>query len=78
MPHFSFRLHCPGEPVEVEDVELPDPEAARREALQACGDLIREIDGFKKRLVHWEIEVVGEDGGNVFVLRLTAEDFTTG
>lgn len=75
MPQFFFRLHCPGEAVEVEKVELPDPDAARREALQACSDLIREIDGLKTRLVNWEIEVIGEDGRLVFVLRLTAEDF---
>ncbi len=75
MAHFFFRLVCSGKAAEIEEVDLPDRGMARREALQACGDLIRDIDGLHERQENWEMEVTGEDGRRVVVIRLTAESF---
>ncbi len=71
MPRFFFRLRSPGRAVEVEEVELPDRRAARREALQACSDMMREANG---EAAEWDISVTNEEGHTVFALHVSAEE----
>ena len=45
MSLFFFSLRSTEKPAEVEEIELPNPHSARREELQICGDILREMDG---------------------------------
>lgn len=77
MTRFTFIMHSRDGVTDSEQIDLPDVEAARREALQACGDFLREIDGLHSADA-WEMEVVGGDGARVCVLKFSAEFFTRG
>jgi hypothetical protein len=75
MPRFSFSLRRAGGEAEVEDLDLPDVESARREALLACGDLLREMDELPQTRTAWEMQVSTESGKPIAVIRFSAEVF---
>lgn len=75
MTRFTFSLRSGAGNIEVEEIELPDAEAARREAIHACGDLLREMDGTFQPANAWEMEVRDDRGTRICVLRFSAETF---
>lgn len=74
---FFFSVRCPDEAPQVEHFDFPDNDAACREALQACSDLLREINGIATNCAEWEMEVTREDGSQIAVLRFTMRGFST-
>lgn len=72
MARFTFNMRSHGGLLEVEQIDLPDVAAARREALQACSDLLREIADLHVSDA-WELEVLDRDGRRICLLKFTAE-----
>lgn len=77
MNRFTFTLRSGNGQTEVEEVDLPDAHAARREALHACGDFLREMDGVFAPSDSWEMEVADAQGKRICVLRFSSETFLT-
>jgi uncharacterized protein DUF6894 len=59
----------------LEGLELPDDEAAWREATTSCGEMIRDLDGDLKAGPEWRMEVKRESGEVVYRLRFSAEAY---
>lgn len=75
MARFIFNLRSGDGRLEVEEVDLPDAGAARREAIHACGDFLREMDGTFDPANAWEMEVTDDRGTRICVLRFSSETF---
>lgn len=75
MTRFTFNLRSGNGDLETEEVDLPDAGAARREAIHACGDFLREMDATFEAKDAWEMEVVDDQGKPICVLRFSSENF---
>jgi hypothetical protein len=74
MPRYSFRI-TRGEDVRQQDIgsDLPDNQAAKREAVAIFSDLARSFAHDIEANPAWQIEVTDEAGKPVFRLTLLAE-----
>lgn len=72
---FIFSFRSSEESPEIDRFELPDNGAACRQALQACSDFLRDIEGIAHDPAEWEIEVRREDGSPVAVIRFCMKGF---
>ena len=74
MPRFFFQI-ADGRHVRPanEGIDLPDEDAAWREAITACGELIRGLDRDWKGGIEWRMNVTDETGAILFRLRFSAE-----
>ncbi|WP_309086002.1 DUF6894 family protein [Chelativorans sp.] len=73
MPYYNFRLK-PDEVLPhdaIEDVHLPDAEAAMKEATRTFGELIRDMEGLPFDS-EWRMEVADEEGP-IFALSFGAK-----
>jgi len=75
MTRFTFNLRSGDGGLEIEEVDLPDAGAARREAIHACGDFLREMDATFEPRNAWEMEVTDDHGKRICVMRFSSESF---
>jgi hypothetical protein len=76
MSRYFFHLEAAEMVLDGEGLEFPNPKAARDEAIQACGEMLRDIpdainDGKPFRL--WVTDSPHGRGNLVFTLTVTAE-----
>jgi hypothetical protein len=73
MPIYFF--HCEGAQSFVDDrgTELPDLSAARIEAVQNAGEILRDHAERFAEALSWRVYVTDESGSTVFGLRLGVE-----
>ncbi len=74
MPVYLFRMRHDQEGIEPAHVTLPDAHAAWAQAITACGEMLRDLDGELVPRVPWEMEVTDEAGSPIFVFRFCAEN----
>jgi hypothetical protein len=74
MPRFFFHI-AQGERVRPanDGLDFPDEDAARREAVAACGELIVDLDPNLKAGTEWQMDVTDETGAVRFRLRFSVE-----
>jgi hypothetical protein len=77
MPRYFFHMQDGSTVLDAEGTELPDLKAARDEAIQACGEMLRDIpnainDGEPFRL--WVTDGPRGQGNRVFALTVAAEN----
>ena len=73
MARYFFNIHHDRERHDTEGVELPDADAAWREATLAAGELIKEIDGDLRPGQEWRLEVTDEQQKRLYLIRVIAE-----
>jgi hypothetical protein len=62
MPRFHFHVHDGCSALDTEGTELPDPQAARLEAIRIAGDILKH-DAHRIALGEdWRIEVTDDTG----------------
>jgi hypothetical protein len=66
-PHEGSRLDTEGE-------ELPNNEAAWRQAIIVAGELFRNMDGEFQPGQEWRLEVTDERRNPIYILRVCAEE----
>jgi hypothetical protein len=76
MPNYTIHIHQ-GSHTNSHPVDLPDVDAARREAIAMFADLARDIASDPPKHPDWGIEVIEPAGGTVFRLGISAEDAGT-
>jgi hypothetical protein len=74
MPRFHFHVQDGRDVPDPEGTELPDAEAARREAISAAGEMLRDLDGKLPIGAEWRMHVTDEAGHPVPTLRFSAEE----
>src|SRR5882757_2440089 len=73
MPNYTIHIHQ-GSQTNSHPIDLPDVDAARREAIATFADLARDIASDLPNHPDWGIEVIEPAGGTVFRLGISAED----
>ena len=73
MPTYTIHIQQ-GSQTNSHPVDLPDVDAARREAIAMFADLARDIASNLPNHPDWRIEVTEPAGGTVFRLGISAED----
>ena len=74
MPRYYFHVKDSAYRPDREGTELPNIAAARREAAQLVGDLLRDHQGRSWNGFQWEIQVTDEAASTLLTLRITAVD----
>jgi hypothetical protein len=74
LPRFHFHIHDGVDRPDPEGTEFPDLHAAWSEAVRACGEMLREIDGELDRNTEWRMDVTDEAGQALLTLRFTGTD----
>ncbi len=74
MPRFYFHVHDGRDVPDPYGVELPDQEAARREAIRAAGEMLRDWSGKLPIGSEWRMNVTDGAGHPVLTLRFTTEE----
>jgi hypothetical protein len=72
MPRFFFNIHYQVERRDTEGLDLPDADAAWREATMAAGELFKEISGQFSLGDEWQLKVTDEQGKLLHIVRITA------
>ena len=72
MPRFFFHVtsNMRSDPDSV-GTDLPDLKAARSEAIKACGEMLRDLDGSLVHQGEWSMELVDEEGHRLLTFRFT-------
>ena len=65
------ETNAPGVLIDSEGVEMADPHEARVQAVIACGEAIKELDGAFWKQGEWQMRVVDESGAPVCALTLS-------
>jgi hypothetical protein len=72
MPRYHFNVTVNGRPDGASAaVEFRDLKAARIDAIGACGEMIRDIDGDLPVNSEWRMDVTDADGLVLFTLRFS-------
>ncbi len=74
MPRYFFNVHDESSNLDTEGKELPNNEAAWREATIVAGELFRNIDGKFRPGQEWRLEVTDERRNPLYIIRLYAEE----
>lgn len=74
MPRYFFTVHDGRAIPDPDGTELPDIYAAQGQAIEMAGEILREMGAEFWRDTEWRMEVAGERGGVLFVLRFSAEE----
>jgi len=73
MPRYFFHIqHRQRDPDET-GMDLPDSDAAWKEATITAGKFLQDLDGTLKPGQEWRMEVTDEAGNLIWVLRLSPE-----
>jgi hypothetical protein len=73
MARYFFTVHNEGAAPDMEGEELPDDEAAWREATLIAGELFKDIDGKFRPGQDWSLEVTDERRHPLYFIRVSAE-----
>jgi hypothetical protein len=73
MPRYFFNVCDERSNIDLEGEELPDRQAAWREATISAGELIRGHGGGLEPGREWRLEVTDEFKNVVYVIRVNAE-----
>ncbi|OKO72751.1 hypothetical protein [Bradyrhizobium sp. NAS96.2] len=73
MPRYFFHIHHGVRNADENGEDLPDNDAAWKEATITAGRLLQDLDGTLKPDLEWRMEVTDEAGNIIWVLRLLAE-----
>ncbi len=71
MPRYFFHIHDGEERPDRDGVELTGPDQAREQAVVACGEALKDLDGEFWDSREWRMLVVDEKGATVCVLTLS-------
>jgi hypothetical protein len=77
MIRFFFHMQDDSTTLDDEGTELPDVNAAKQEAIRACGEMIREIPAAIRRGNVWRLWVTDQPlgrGHTLFTLTVAAEN----
>ena len=75
MPKFFFNVRYDGDRQDTEGEELPDADAAWREATIVAGEVFKDIDGRFRPGQELQLEVTDEQRKPLYLIRVTAEKF---
>jgi hypothetical protein len=78
MPKYFFSVEGSGPDSDAEGIELPSPEAAREEAVQAIADMLKDIDGGAWNSGEWVMRVTDEAGATVGTLHFRGDKGSEG
>jgi hypothetical protein len=75
VPKFFFNVRYDGDRQDTEGEELPDADAAWREATIVAGEVFKDIDGRFRPGQELRLQVTDEQRKPLYVIRVTAEKF---
>jgi hypothetical protein len=73
MPRYFFHVHDVAPNKDGQGEELPDDEAAWREATSYAGALLNDIDGKFRPGQEWRLEVTDEAGKPIYKIFISAK-----
>jgi uncharacterized protein DUF6894 len=73
MPRYFFNLHKVQPAIDELGDELPDDNAAWKEATKIAGELLRSLDGTFQPGQQWAVEVADVRHQSLFWIRISAE-----
>lgn len=72
MPRYHFSIFVNGKPeAPTASVEFRDLKAARNDAIAACGQMLRDLDGDLPTNSEWRMDVTDAAGATLFSLRFS-------
>ena len=73
MPRYFFNVH--NIPPKIDDIgeELPNDEAAWREATVYAGEVLKDVDGRIRPGEDWAFEVTDQNQSQLFSIRISTE-----
>jgi hypothetical protein len=74
MPRYFFHIHHNGAQMDRDGEELPDKDAAWKEATLTAGQMLQSIDGRLEPGHDWRMEVTDEFANPLYVIRVRAEN----
>ncbi|KJC47743.1 hypothetical protein UB31_18510 [Bradyrhizobium sp. LTSP849] len=74
MPRYFFNVHNLGPDTDVQGEDLPDDEAAWREATVYAGELFKDVDGKLRPGQEWTLEVTDEAGNSIFNIHISTKN----
>lgn len=72
MPRYFFHVHNVAPNTDTQGEELPDNEAAWREATTYAGASFKDIDGKFRPGQEWSLEVTDEAGKSIYKIYISA------
>lgn len=75
MPRYFFNVYYQWPELDEEGEELPNGQAAWREATMTAGQIIQDLDGKLQPGVEWRMEVTDEFTNRLYVIKLHVETF---
>jgi len=73
MPRYFFNGYYDRAELDEEGEELPDMQAARREATMTAGQIIQDLDGRLRPGNDWRLEVTDEFANPLYVIHVSAD-----
>ena len=73
MPRYLFNVHDVEPSTDETGEDLPDDEAAWKEATLFAGELFKDIDGRFRPGQEWSIEVTAADGKPLYRIHIRSE-----
>ena len=73
MPRYFFNVYHDRAELDEEGEELPDVQAAWREATVTAGQIIQDLDGKLRPGQQWRLEVTDERATPLYVIHVSAE-----
>jgi hypothetical protein len=74
MPRYFFNVFYNRAELDEQGEELPDAQAAWREATKTAGQILRGLDGRLRPGQEWRMEITDENAKRLYVLRVIAEE----
>jgi hypothetical protein len=72
VPRFHFNVSGNGKPDGPSAAaEFPDFESARNDAIAACCEMLRDLDGALPKTSEWRMDVTDAAGATLFTLRFS-------
>ena len=71
MPRYFFHVHDGIESPDRDGVVLAGPNEARKQAVVACGEAVKDLGGAFWNHGEWRMQVVDQKGATVCVLNLS-------
>ena len=73
MPRYFFNVYHDRAELDEEGEELPDMQAAWREATMTAGQIIQDLDGKLRPGKDWRLEVTDEFANPLYVIHVSAD-----
>jgi hypothetical protein len=73
MPRYFFNVYSDRAELDEEGEELPDMQAAWREATMTAGQIIQDLDGKFRPGKEWRLEVTDEFANPLYVIYVSAD-----